>query len=179
MQRFRGIAALLCLASIAACGSSESVDHQLAVNSIASALEAAIDLLGAEVRFLEIDAVADGINLYISKPGVGGTAQMVQARFTSERGLVVADEGTAVEGPTFGARDVDFDTDTILASALEQLPSSQPLSFSITAAVGETATSSAAHSAVVYRLVMESPRGGRLSILLSRAGDILGTDIMN
>lgn len=159
---------------VVGCSAGHS-QETLAVDQIDDAITAVEKELGAGTPFYEINATSDGVNLFIGSVDSGSGPSVVQARFTPDNGLVLADEKSPSQGSLFTAEDVDFDPATIIDEAVTQLSSSTPLAFIITASSPMNQEDS---SAVVYRLVMESERGGRLVVLLDRNGRILGSDVL-
>lgn len=160
---------------VALLGCASSDDEALALDLISDAIDAVDDHFSADVNFYEINATSDGVNLFVSVPAPDGIPRVVQARYTTSRELVVAEEAVESQGTVFSGRDVDFDPATILDQAVDQLTSSQPLVFIMTAPSGEDVDSAVG---VTYRVVMESRRGGRLVVLLDSDGSILGSDVM-
>lgn len=167
----------VCFLISSGCSSQGSTDD-LAIDLIDEAIEAVNDQFDPEAAFYEINATPDGVNMFVSVTGEGGSPAVVQARYTSTRGLVVSEDAVAADGAVFPGSAVDFDPDSILDVALEQLSSTQPRVFIITATSfvdGEQRVS----DRVDYRLVMESDKGGRLVVLLGRDGSVLGSDVLD
>jgi hypothetical protein len=162
---------------VAGCSTSER-SEDLAVGLIEDAIEAVEVHFASVPTFYEINATSDGVNLFVSVNGSDGSPAVVQARYTASNGLVVSDEAVAADGAVFARSAVDFDAETVLDVALDQLGSSQPRVFIITAA-GVSDEAQSVSDRVDYRLVMESERGGRLVVLLSRDGSILGSDVID
>lgn len=160
--------------SLAACSSSP--DESLAIDLIDDAIAAVDDRFAGSSKFYEINATPDGVNLFISSMIDEATPGVVQARFTSAEGLVVADESVQSQGLVFDGTAVDFDSESIIESARSQLSTAQPRVFIITAVSSSDAGSNDVD--VSYRLVMESQQGGRLVIFLGRDGTILGSDVL-
>ena len=169
-----GVAAIaVSVTTLGAC-SSESPEKSLAIDLIDDAISAVDDRFGGLSGFYEINATSDGVNLFVSTMIDETTPGVVQARYTSEEGLVVADEPVPSEGPVFDKDAVDFDPDSIIEAARAQLSTALPRVFIITATAGV-----GNGSGVSYRLVMESQRGGRLVVFLGRDGTILGSDVLD
>lgn len=167
-------------AAMATCSScsSETQAETLPIDLIDEAIVAVDGHFAAESSFYEINVTPDGVNLFVSVAGPQGSPAVVQARYTSARGLVVAEESVEANGGVFAGSAVDFEVETMLNAALEQLSSTSPRVFIITA--GPTSESETQVSERVdYRLVMESERGGRLVVLLARDGSILGSDVID
>lgn len=167
---------VLASAWLAAC-SSESKPDPLAIDSIDEAISAVADHFDADVDFYEINATSDGVNLFVSTTGSDAGPSVVQARFTTANGLVVADDAVPAEGPVFRGSAVDFDPASIIESAVSELTSAQPRTFIITAA-GDSASNTPSDQ-VSYRLIMESQRGGRLVVFLDSRGTVLGSDVID
>ena len=161
---------LLCLGLLGGCSGSQD-SGRLAVDLIDDAIRAVDEFYSQETAFYEINATSDGVNLFVSTTIDGSVPGVVQARFTAGDGLVVADEALPSDGPTFLGSAVDFDASSVLDAAVAQLSSSTPRVFIV--------TSSSDSDSILYRLVMESQRGGRLAVLLTGEGTILGTDVLD
>ncbi len=173
---------------LGACSSGESSSSEASGSSggrpvvelIDEAISAVDEHFSATSEFYEINATSDGVNLFVSTTIDGGLPGVVQARYTASDGLVVADDALPSDGAVFRGDAVDFDPDTIIDGAIEQLSTAQPRVFVITA--GSVAGNSGVEpdrSRVTYRLVMESQRGGRLVVFLGRDGTILGSDVLD
>lgn len=165
--------ALVCLVCFGlSSGCSDSPESEgLEVDLVDDAIRAVDEFYSQDSAFYEINATSDGVNLFVSTTMDGSVPAVVQARFTSSDGLVVADEALPSDGPTFQGSAVDFDSSSVLDAAVSQLSSSTPRVFII--------TSSSDSSSILYRLVMESQRGGKLAVLLTADGTILGTDVLD
>lgn len=175
-RRVPHIALSLASVCLVAC-SSDSKSEPLAIDAIDMAISAVSEHFDADVDFYEINATSDGVNLFVSTTGVDAGPAVVQARFTREGELVVADESVPAEGLVFRGSAVDFDSATIIDAAVGELSTAEPRMFIITA-VGDAANSSPSDR-VSYRLIMESQRGGRLVVFLDSRGTVLGSDVMD
>lgn len=161
-------------------GASESSGGRPVVELIDDAITAVDEHFSATSNFYEINATSDGVNLFVSTTIDGGLPGVVQARYTATDGLVVADDALPSDGEVFRGDAVDFDPDTIIEGAIEQLSSAQPRVLVITAgSVSENSDVETDRSRVAYRLVMESQRGGRLVVFLGPDGTILGSDVLD
>lgn len=178
----RVVACALGTIGVVACGaivtgcSAKPESGTLAIDLIDDAIAAVDDHFGSATDFYEINATADGVNLFVSTTGDDARPAVVQARYTSADGLVVADEAAPAEGSVFSGSAVDFDPKTIIERAVGQLSSAEPQVFIITAA--SDGSGAIDTSVATYRLVMESRRGGRLVVFLGRDGTILGSDFV-
>lgn len=168
------LSALLASSCTASTGDETAM---LAVHSVDEAIDSVEAVYGAPAAFYEINATEDGVNLFISTSTPDGEAAVLQARFTESNGLVVAGDPVEAEGSVFTGDAVDFDETAVLAQALEELSTSTARAFIITAAGDVDPGAVGDATRVEYRLVMESRRGGRLVVLLSGDGSILGSDI--
>lgn len=166
------LVAVLPVLVVTAC-SSESTGDLPALDLIDDAIAAVDEHFGTPSDFYEINATADGVNLFVSAPIDEETAGVLQARYTADEGLVVSDEVLPSEGAVFAGTAVDFDPATIIVDAIEQLSTAQPRVFIITGSPGDSQ-----RTRVAYRLVLESQRGGRLVVFLDRDGTILGSDLL-
>ncbi|MFM8857963.1 MAG: hypothetical protein ACKOI2_12350 [Actinomycetota bacterium] len=161
-----------------ACSSeTESNSESLAIDAIDEAISAVAEHFDADVDFYEINATSDGVNLFVSTTAADETSAVVQARFTRAGDLVVAEESVPAEGPVFRGSAVDFDSASILETAISELSTAQPRMFIITA-VSDGANSTPSDQ-VSYRLIMESQRGGRLVVFLDSRGTVLGSDVID
>lgn len=156
---------------------SGNPSENLAVDSIDDAIAAVDAHFGGPADFYEINATADGVNMFVATSLDGADSGVVQARYTSAKGLVVSDETLPSDGVTFSGAEVEFDPRTIIERAVGQLSSARPRAFIITAASGTAGVSSTV--GVQYRLIMESQRGGRLVVFLGSDGSILGSDLLD
>jgi len=158
--------------ALAGCGpTSESGDDDLGIDAIGPAVEAVRAEVGGEPRFFEINTTADGVNLFIAtsrSPG-GALDGVVQARYTPTGGLVLADDVLEASGSTFSGSDLEVSGSRVTSSVVRELEDSKLLMFVVTAGTG---------SEVLFRIIVESARGGRLSVFVADDGTILGTDVM-
>lgn len=163
----------LTLASVLmSCSSSSEPSTRLPVELVDDALRVAEEKFGDGTQFFEINVTDVGVNLFVRTHGDSGESSVQSARYTTSGELFVSTDRLAADGPVFVADDVDFDEGTITLAAERELPNSTPEMLIITA----SAAIDGAPSAVEYRVVMNSERGGRLIVLLSRDGRILGSD---
>ena len=180
-RQFLQLASLIIAAAafgvVSGCSTAETFED-LEIDLIDEAIEAVEVHFAAAQTFYEINATSDGVNLFVSVNGTDGSPSVVQARYTASGGLLVSDEAVGADGAVFARSAVDFEVDTILDAALEQLGSSRPRVFIITAAAIADSSQSLSER-VDYRLVMESERGGRLVVLVSKDGSILGSDVID
>lgn len=172
------VAAVLVGCSLSGCASDDR-PSALVIDLIDEAIAAVEERFGGEVSFYEINATSDGVNLFVSTQNAESTPAVVQARYTSDGELVVAEEPVPAQGAVFDGSAVEFDPRTILERAVGQLSSSTPQVFIITASASSSAPTSDTDNGITYRLVMESQRGGRLIVLLGRDGSILGSDVVD
>jgi hypothetical protein len=175
-HRVLHLAVVLASVWLVAC-SSDSTSEPLAIDGIDDAISAVGEHFDADVDFYEINATSDGVNLFVSTTGADGSPAVVQARFTRDGGLVVADESVPADGPVFRGSAVEFDSASIIETAIEELSTAEPRMFIVTA-FGDAASSSPSDR-VSYRLIMESQRGGRLVVFLDSRGTVLGSDVMD
>lgn len=156
--------------ALAGCG-QESGDDVLGIDAIGQAVEAVRAEVGGEPRFFEINTTADGVNLFIatSRSSGGVLDGVVQARYTPTGGLVLADDVLEASGSTFAGSDLDVSGSRVTSSVIRELEDSKLLMFVVTAGTG---------SEVLFRIIVESARGGRLSVFVAEDGTILGTDVM-
>lgn len=158
--------------AVAGCGHKPgSGDDALGIDAIGAAVEAVRAEIGGEPRFFEINTTAEGVNLFVATSQGSDAAfdGVVQARYTSTGGLVLADDVLEASGPTFSGSDLEISGSRITSSVERELEDSKLLMFVVTAGTG---------SEVVFRIIVESSRGGRLSVFVAEDGTILGTDVM-
>lgn len=157
---------------IAGCGSTtEPGDDVLGIDSIDRAVEAVRTELGNDPEFFEINSTAEGVNLFIatSRGSAGVLDGVVQARYTPTGGLIIADDVLEASGPTFSGTGLALSSSRLTSSVERELQDSRLLMFVVTAGSGPE---------VLFRIVVESDRGGRLSVFVAEDGTILGTDVM-
>lgn len=156
--------------ALAGC-SQESGGDVLGIDAIGQAVEAVRAEVGGEPRFFEINTTADGVNLFIatSRSSGGVLDGVVQARYTPTGGLVLAADVLEASGSTFAGSDLDVSGSRVTSSVIRELEDSKLLMFVVTAGTG---------SEVLFRIIVESARGGRLSVFVAEDGTILGTDVM-
>ena len=147
-------------------------------------IEAALDAVDAEVgsgkavQLFEVNATELVVNVFVATdldgtPNSDGRPDGVIHFVFSERdGLETAPEAVAATGPTFARSALDFDSASILTAVTTELPASSPEMFVMTAA----GTVENPTGVVEYRVLLQSPQGGQLSVLLTNQGEIIGTD---
>ena len=97
---------------------------------------------------------------------------MVQYIFTSQDGLEDVAPALAANGPTFTRSAVNFSIEKVLLKVVSALPNSTATMFVI-AGVG---TASGSTGVADYRVLMNSSQGGEMSVLVTKDGEIIGTD---
>lgn len=159
-------------AALAGCGQKpDSGSDALGIDAIGPAVEAVRAVVGGEPRFFEINTTAEGVNLFIatSRSSGGALDGVVQARYTPTGGLVLAEDVLEASGSTFSGSDLEVSGSRVTSSVVRELKDSKLLMFVVTAGTD---------SEVLFRIIVESERGGRLSVFVSDDGTILGTDVM-
>jgi hypothetical protein len=149
----------------ASCGSGDN--STLAVDLIDDAVAAVTKTLGDAPAFFEINATPDLVNLFVADTK-GNAINFVY----DDNGL--ADETTVApaDGISFRLDSYVFNED--IYSAVEQeLPDSILRAFSVTAQTPETQS---LEGDEIYRVVIQSERGGQFAVLVNAQGKILGSD---
>ena len=168
------LAAVVALAVLAFSGGDDDggggEGELLRVDLVDDALTAVTAELGEGVALYEVNATPELVNVFVQTELDGDTAAI--AYVYEERGLGPAAEPQPATGPTFTADQVDFDPDTILDAAREELSGSVLRVFSIGGQTGVQGPS----DAVEYRVVFDSVQGGSLSVMVQPDGAIIGVD---
>ena len=151
--------------AVAACGGGD--DPALAVDLVDDAVAAVTELLGEAPAFFEINATPELVNLF-ADDGKGNAINFVFGRGGLEEETTVA----PADGVTFRLDSYVFD-ESIYANVEEELPDSILRAFSVVAQTPET---DSLEGDELYRVVIQSERGGQFSVLVSREGKILGSD---
>jgi hypothetical protein len=141
---------------------AEATGRPLRIDAMGAAVEAVEAAMGGEQRFYEVNATPTLVNVFVAGADGAATAYVYDA--VDE----VLDEPAPPQpasGNTFGWSQVDFDPDTVLSAALEELPNALPRTFAVTAATAE---------AIQYLVTLESTQGGVLDVLVDRNGAVLG-----
>jgi len=182
---FRAFAAVAVVLLVACNGSDESwAIPSLGIEEIEAAVAAVREQQGSEPQFFEINSTADGVNLFVAvsrSAESGAPDAVVQGRYTPEGGLVLSAEMLDASGPVFtvddkNLDDLNLDPDLLLGVVVKELENSTPLMFVLTAT--NSGDESANISGPVMRVIMESPRGGRLAVFVATDGTILGTEVL-
>ena len=181
MRRLNLVVALSgVLLSISSCGksSSEPEPGGLRLDQIEVALDAVEEVAGRNPNLFEVNSTTELVNIFVATdldgaPNDNGLPDAVKRYvFTEKDGLEIDPELVGANGPTFQRSVLDYDPATILDKVLAELPKSTPQMFVITA----SGTAEAPTGTVQYRLLMQSTQGGQMSIVLTNAGEIVGTD---
>ena len=180
----RRIGVVVALSSVlfigSSCGDSSASSDAAGVrlDLIDEALDAVEQSVGTELKFFEINATTELVNIFAATD-LDGTLNadglpdaVVRHVFTAKDGLETAPEPVGANGPTFMRSALDYDPATILIRVLNELPDSTPLMFVLTAA----GTAQNPTGVVQYRLLMQSSQGGEMSVVLTNRGEIVGTD---
>ena len=161
MSRYRRSALTVAAACLlAACGGSKGVD--LGVDEIDDAVTAVTAVIGKPVKFYEINATPDLINLFAAD-GKGNALN-----FVWEKGKLRDDsEAAPADGVAFDASKMTFSND-VYAKVATALPDSVLRAFAITA--------DGPNGSVLYRVMIQSQKGGQFAVLVDPTGKILGSD---
>jgi hypothetical protein len=158
-RRIGGVAFVATLV-LSACGGSRGVD--LRVDEIDDAIAAVTSVVGKPVKFYEINATPDLINLFAAD-GKGNALN-----FVWEKGkLRDESEAAPADGVAFDASKMAF-TDDVYSNVSSALPDSVLRAFAITA--------DGPKGMVLYRVMIQSQRGGQFAVLVDPKGKILGSD---
>lgn len=194
-----GLGAFLCCGVLVACGSSETQDvPALGIDLIEPAIDAVREAQGVEPAFFEINSTADGVNLFIAASRSGNTDTpdaVIQGRYTSDGGLVLAEELLDASGPVFTATDLNLSADRLVGQVVKELKNAKALMFVLSAATVNASSENGGSSGgntdnpesgeplvgrdVVRRVLLESERGGRLAVFVDGDGNILGTEVLD
>ena len=159
------VAATAATVMVTSCGGGD--DPALAVDLVDDAVAAVTDLLGEEPAFFEINATPELVNLF-ADDGQGNAINFVFGRDGLNEETTVA----PADGVTFRLDNYVFD-ESIYANVEEELPNSILRAFSVVAQTPETES---LEGDELYRVVIQSERGGQFAVLVSREGKILGSD---
>lgn len=151
---------MLASAVLSSCGGGDSV--KLRVDEIDDAVAAVTKVLARPVRFYEINATPDLINLF-ADDGKGNAVNFVWQDGKLRNDTEVA----AADGVAFDASKMHF-TKSVYANVSDELADSLLRAFSITA--------DGPKNEVLYRVVIQSKRGGQFAVLVDPVGKILGSD---
>jgi len=165
---------------VSSCGNDSTAPTTagLRLDQIEVALDAVEEVAGPNLNLFEVNATTELVNIFVATdldgvPNDDGLLDAVQRFvFTEKDGLEIDPELVGANGPTFQRSVLDYDPTTILVKVLSELPNSTPQMFVITAA----GTAEAPTGTVQYRLLMLSTQGGQMSVVLTNAGEIVGTD---
>ena len=135
------------------------------VGTIADAVAALEEELGAPQRYFEINATSRIVNLFVSL----NDGAVVQPWIYID-GELTSSEGTAASGGTFAAADLDFDPTLVLSKVLENLPGATLESFYVN---GD------GKGNVQYGVLVTSAKGGGLDVLVGPTGEVLSVDPVN
>lgn len=179
-QLGRVVALLSVLIVLSSCGKSSAEPNTagLRLDQIENALDAVEQKAGADLKFFEINATTELVNVFVATdldgtPNADGLPDaVVHYVFTEKDGLETAPDPVGANGPTFARTVLDYEPSTILRKVLSELPDSTPQMFVLTAA----GTAEESTGTVQYRLIMQSSQGGQMSVVLTNSGEIVGTD---
>jgi hypothetical protein len=143
-------------------GEPQTDDDLPAVGDIATAVDELAAVLGAPPEFFEINATADLVNLFVALNE--GTA--VQP-WLYAAGELTAEQAQPASGGTFGAGDLDFEVDAVLAGVRREIPEAILESFYVH---GDGAGN------VQYGILASARCGGGLDVLVSSSGAVLSVD---
>jgi hypothetical protein len=147
------------------CGGGE--DPTLAVDLIDDAVAAVAEVLDTEPAFFEINATPELVNLFVDDEK--GNA----INFVFDRdGLAEETTVAPADGVPFRLDSYVFD-ESIYANVEEELPDSILRAFSVVAQTPET---DSLEGDELYRVVIQSERGGQFAVFVNRDGKILGSD---
>jgi hypothetical protein len=142
-------------------------DPALAVDLIDDAVAEVADVLGVDPVFFEINATPELVNLFVDD------RQGNAINFVYDRGGLAEETTVApADGITFQLENYVFD-ESIYAIVEEELPGSLLRAFIVVAQTPETES---LEGDELYRVVIQSERGGQFAVLVNREGKILGSD---
>ena len=165
---------------LSACGSEQPAvkDSKLRLDLIEQAMDAVDAAVGEDQAYFEINVTDSVVNLFLAtdldgQPNPDGLPDaMVQYVFTPQDGLEDVALPLAANGPTFTRSAVNFSVEKVLLIVVSALPNSTAKMFVI-AGVG---TASGSTGVADYRVRMNSSQGGEMSVLVTKDGEIIGTD---
>ena len=165
---------------LSACGSEQPTikESSLRLDLTEQAMDAVDAGVGAAQSYFEINVTDSVVNLFLAsdldgQPNPDGLPDaMVQYIFTSQDGLEDVAPALAANGPTFTRSAVNFSIEKVLLKVVSALPNSTATMFVI-AGVG---TASGSTGVADYRVLMNSSQGGEMSVLVTKDGEIIGTD---
>ena len=165
---------------LSACGSEQPnvKDSSLRLDLIEQAMDAVDTGVGDDQAYFEINVTDSVVNLFLAtdldgQPNPDGLPDaMVQYIFTPQDGLEDVAPALAANGPTFTRSAVSFSVEKVLLKVVSALPNSTATMFVI-AGVG---TASGSTGVADYRVLMNSSQGGEMSVLVTKDGEIIGTD---
>ena len=143
-------------------GCGDDAKPKLEVEDIDDAVAAVVGVVGRQVKFYEINATPDLINLFAAD-GKGNALN-----FVWENGKLRDDsEAAPADGAAFDASKMSFTSD-VYANVSDALPDSILRAFAVTA--------DGPKDSVLYRVMIQSQRGGQFAVLVDPSGKILGSD---
>ena len=161
----RAVAAvsLVSLVSLVACGGGDASDVPLPiVDEIDAAIEAVEAHYGAPQEYFEISATLDRVSVIVA---VDGATAAEQGFYVPGDGLDGPEPVGEASGATFGADAIDLDTAGVFDQLRDELDDPAIIDFAI---------QGNGSGGVVYDATVASDAGGRLLVLLSRNGRVLG-----
>jgi len=170
-----------CLVTVlSACGSEQPTvkESTLRLDLIEQAMDAVDVAVGEDQVYFEINVTDSVVNLFLAtdldgQPNPDGFPDATeQYIFTPQDGLEVVALPLAANGPTFTRSAVNFSVENVLLKVVSALPNSTARMFVI-AGVG---TASGSTGVADYRVLMNSSQGGEMSVLVTKDGEIIGTD---
>lgn len=171
-MRSRTAIAVVAVVSLiaAACGGDDTVPA-LRVDLVDDAVEAIQAELG-DVALYEVNATPDLVNVFVATEAADGTTTATSYVYEPGGGLSAPAAPQDASGPTFTADQIDFDPDTVLDRAIEELSTSIPRAFAVNGADGADGPADSAS----YRIVFDSVEGGSLAVMVQGDGAIIGVD---
>lgn len=160
------------LLGLGGCGGDDAGDvPAVRVDLIDEAVSAVVDELG-DVAFFEVNATPDLVNVFVAGTDDKGATTATAYVYEPGGGLGEPADPEFASGVTFVADQIDFDPDTVLDTAVEELPTSVLRVFAINGEPGPDGPA----AAVGYRIVFDSAEGGSLSVSVRGDGGIIGVD---
>ena len=135
----------------------------LRIELIADAVQALETLLGGPQRFFEVNATPTLVNLFVATNGATEAVAYVFAG--GGLSAPAPPESAKLGAPTFGATDITFNVERVLAPVVMALPQSQYRVFSVVGVVG---------GGVSYLINILSAEGGEMQIPVTGDGVITG-----